>query len=227
MASRQATPKATFHRGNASARPPWSRTLIVSAADSSPAGKQPALTVRSSKPSAQHCMGAAFLACSKSSRGVQPSPAVVAVCSAIRFLCPSDRQQPESQLVLQPIERVFKDKLRAAIPLNRFHLPCLVPRNVIEYIQDSGKDVKMNYRVPVIYEKGVLRLLEPLDVPEHTRLTVTVSVPKAGEHAASAQPRFRQPTRSRPLSQLEPLVGKMPAGGDALKDTEALYDADW
>jgi predicted DNA-binding antitoxin AbrB/MazE fold protein len=85
----------------------------------------------------------------------------------------------------------------------------------------------MDYRVPVIYEKGVLRLLEPLDLPEHTKLTVTVSVPKGGEHAASAQPRVQQPTRSRPLSQLEPLIGKMPAGGDALKDTEALYDADW
>jgi predicted DNA-binding antitoxin AbrB/MazE fold protein len=87
--------------------------------------------------------------------------------------------------------------------------------------------MKMNYRVPVIYEKGVLRLLEPLDLPEHTKLTVTVSVPKAGEHMASAQPRFHQPTRSQPLSRLEPLIGKMPAGGDAPKDTEALYDADW
>lgn len=85
----------------------------------------------------------------------------------------------------------------------------------------------MNYRVPVIYEKGVLRPLEPLDLPEHTKLTVTVSVPRVGEHAALAQPRVHQPTRSQPLSQLEPLIGTMPAGGDALKDTEALYDADW
>ena len=85
----------------------------------------------------------------------------------------------------------------------------------------------MNYQVPVIYEKGVLRLLEPLDLPEHTKLTVTISIPKARGDVASAQPRFRQPTRSQPLSQLEPLIGKMPARGDALKDTEALYDADW
>jgi predicted DNA-binding antitoxin AbrB/MazE fold protein len=85
----------------------------------------------------------------------------------------------------------------------------------------------MDYRVPAIYAKGVLRLLQPLDLPEHTELTVIVSVPKDGEHAASAQPRFQQPTRSQPLSQLEPLIGKMPAGGDALKDTEVLYDADW
>jgi predicted DNA-binding antitoxin AbrB/MazE fold protein len=85
----------------------------------------------------------------------------------------------------------------------------------------------MNYRVSVIYEKGVLRLLEPLDLPEHTKLMVTFSAPKAHEQKALAQARLRQPTRSQPLSQLEPLIGKMPAGGDALQDTEALYDADW
>jgi len=84
----------------------------------------------------------------------------------------------------------------------------------------------MTHRVQVIYEKGVLRLLEPLDVPEHTRLMVTVSLPKVGEDTTSAQPHFRQPTRSQALSQLEPLIGKMSAGGDALKDSEALCDAD-
>jgi len=35
------------------------------------------------------------------------------------------------------------------------------------------------------------------------------------------------PTRSQPLSLLDPLIGSMPAGGDALKDSEALYDKDW
>jgi predicted RNase H-like HicB family nuclease len=35
------------------------------------------------------------------------------------------------------------------------------------------------------------------------------------------------PTRPQPLSSLEPLIGTMPAGGDALQDSEALYDADW
>jgi len=46
-----------------------------------------------------------------------------------------------------------------------------------------------------------------------------------GEHPA-LQSRFRQPTRPQPLSQLTPLIGKVPAGGDALEDTEALYDED-
>jgi predicted DNA-binding antitoxin AbrB/MazE fold protein len=85
----------------------------------------------------------------------------------------------------------------------------------------------MDYRVPAVYEKGVLRLLEPLDLPEHTRLTVTVKVSKPRERAASSRPRAQYPTRPQPLSLLEPLIGSMPAGGDALKDSEALYDEDW
>jgi hypothetical protein len=35
------------------------------------------------------------------------------------------------------------------------------------------------------------------------------------------------PTRPQPLSLLEPLIGTMPAGGDAPQDSEALYDEDW
>ncbi|MBN1137446.1 MAG: antitoxin family protein [Anaerolineae bacterium] len=85
----------------------------------------------------------------------------------------------------------------------------------------------MNYRVPAIYEKGVLRLLEPLDLPEHTNLTVTVRVSKTREQAAASRPRAQYPTRPQPLSMLKPLIGAMPAGGDALKDSEALYDEDW
>jgi predicted DNA-binding antitoxin AbrB/MazE fold protein len=85
----------------------------------------------------------------------------------------------------------------------------------------------MDYRVPAVYEKGVLRLLEPLDLPEHTKLTVTVKVSKTRERARTSRPRAQYPTRPQPLSSLKPLIGSMPAGGDALKDSEALYDKDW
>ena len=83
----------------------------------------------------------------------------------------------------------------------------------------------MDYRVPAVYEKGVLRLLEPLDLPAHTKLTVKVS--KTRERARTSRPRAQYPTRPQPLSSLKPLIGSMPAGGDALKDSEALYDEDW
>jgi hypothetical protein len=32
---------------------------------------------------------------------------------------------------------------------------------------------------------------------------------------------------SQPLPLLDPLIGTMPSGGDALKDTEELYNEDW
>ena len=82
----------------------------------------------------------------------------------------------------------------------------------------------MSYRVPAIYEKGTLRLLEPLDLPEHTQVTVTVS--RTRGKGKPERPRAVHPTRPQPLSSLEPLIGTMPAGGDALKDSEALYDQD-
>jgi predicted DNA-binding antitoxin AbrB/MazE fold protein len=85
----------------------------------------------------------------------------------------------------------------------------------------------MDYRVPAVYEKGVLRLLEPLDLPEHSKLTVTVKVSKVHEEARACRPRAQYPTRPQPLSLLRPLIGSMPAGGDALGDSEALYDEDW
>jgi predicted DNA-binding antitoxin AbrB/MazE fold protein len=85
----------------------------------------------------------------------------------------------------------------------------------------------MDYRGPAVYEKGVLRLLEPLDLPEHTKLTVTLKVSKVHEEARASRPRAQYPTRPQPLSLLRPLIGSMPVGGDALKDSEALYDEDW
>jgi hypothetical protein len=88
-------------------------------------------------------------------------------------------------------------------------------------------EVEMSFQVPVVYEKGVLRPLKPLDLPEHTQLTVTVSMPKDREHGPAAFPHLVYPTRPQPLYLLEPLIGAMPAGGDALQDSEALYDEDW
>jgi predicted DNA-binding antitoxin AbrB/MazE fold protein len=61
----------------------------------------------------------------------------------------------------------------------------------------------MDYRVPAVYEeKGILRLLEPLDLPEHTKLTVTVKVSKTRERARTSRPRAQYPTRPQPLSSI-------------------------
>ena len=94
-------------------------------------------------------------------------------------------------------------------------------------IEIPAEVAEMDCRVPAVYEKGVLRLLEPLDLPEHTKLMVTIKVSKTYEQARAARPRAQYPTRPQPLSSLKPLIGSVPAGGDALKDSEALYDEDW
>ena len=76
----------------------------------------------------------------------------------------------------------------------------------------------MTAQVQAVYEKGILRLLEPLNLPESTRVTVTVT-PETNQ-------RFKSPTRPQPLSQLLSLIGVLPVGGDALAESEALYDED-
>ena len=75
---------------------------------------------------------------------------------------------------------------------------------------------------------GVARtLLEAMQAEGATPpLPIEEACSPGGQRPASP-PRFRQPTRPQPLSQLTPLIGTMPAGGDALEDTEALYDEDW
>ena len=80
----------------------------------------------------------------------------------------------------------------------------------------------MEQRVRAVYESGHLRLLEPLDLPDRTELTVTVSVPGREDRLQLANP-----TRPQPLSLLDAVIGTVPAGGDALKESEALYDSDW
>ncbi len=45
----------------------------------------------------------------------------------------------------------------------------------------------MEQAVEAIYERGVLRLLEPLDLPEHQRVTVPVHPTLANEPAAELE----------------------------------------
>jgi len=73
--------------------------------------------------------------------------------------------------------------------------------------------------VPAVYENGILRLLEPLDLPEQSEVQVTI------ESVTKLKPYY--PTHSHSLAQLKTLTGAIVLGGDALKESEALYDADW
>lgn len=81
-----------------------------------------------------------------------------------------------------------------------------------------------NAAVHAIYRDGTFHLLDPLDLPEGTRVELQVRV-DAPDVVGLAVPHW--PTRSVPASQLLALVGTVSLGGDALAESEALYDADW
>jgi hypothetical protein len=80
-------------------------------------------------------------------------------------------------------------------------------------------------RVHAVYHNGALTLLDPLDLPEGAQVQVDVKL--MADEAKSALPTGVYPTRFVPASHFDALIGLIPAGGDALADSEALYDADW
>jgi predicted DNA-binding antitoxin AbrB/MazE fold protein len=55
------------------------------------------------------------------------------------------------------------------IPIDVLTLPSPIPA-----ILEKGGNPSMSKRLDVIYENGVFRPLEPVNVPEHQRMTVTI-----------------------------------------------------
>ena len=92
---------------------------------------------------------------------------------------------------------------------------------------DEMEATKAFPEVRAVHHDGVLELLDALDLPEgaHVRLSI---VPQelvgAGESPLVA---LVYPTRLVPATRLDALTGLVEAGGDALADSEALYDPDW
>ncbi len=75
------------------------------------------------------------------------------------------------------------------------------------------------------YSKGKLELLDPLKLPEGTQ--VVVSVRKAEDQSKNSRAgkrRYIHPNRRFPPKQLEKLAGLVALGGDAVADSEAIYD---
>ena len=66
--------------------------------------------------------------------------------------------------------------------------------------------------IRAIYQKGGLKLLSPLDLPEGTQVDLTVELPQGGINFVSAR-------------ELDKITGILPLGGNALKESEALYDS--
>ena len=74
--------------------------------------------------------------------------------------------------------------------------------------------------VRAIYHDGTLQLLEPVDLPEGVEVQIALPV----HHHVQATQVPAYPTRSHPPETLCRLRGLLAVGGDALSDSEALYD---
>ena len=86
--------------------------------------------------------------------------------------------------------------------------------------------------VRAIYRDGILQLLESVDLPEGVEIWVKLQVRPQPRIETTPPQRVLQggpsyPTRPQPPESLARLIGLVAVGGDALVDSEALYDADW
>ena len=76
------------------------------------------------------------------------------------------------------------------------------------------------------YSKGTLKLKEPLRLPDRTEVRVTVMPLEDQPRRRKTQTRHTYPTRTVRWESLKELSGILSLGGDALADSEALYDSD-
>lgn len=78
--------------------------------------------------------------------------------------------------------------------------------------------------VRAIHRDGVLKLLTPLELPEGARVSVVI-LPTPLDRVDRSQPvDLVYPTRLVPAKKLDNLTSLVAIGGDALADSEALYD---
>ena len=78
--------------------------------------------------------------------------------------------------------------------------------------------------VRAVYRKGNLKVLDPLTLPDGTQVQIDIHLP---EQMPSSRDVARYPTTLIPAVELDSLTGIVAVGGDALADSEALYDPDW
>lgn len=78
--------------------------------------------------------------------------------------------------------------------------------------------MKTGTPVHAIHHDGVLRLLTPLELPEGAHVSVIVFP------TLLDQVKLAYPTQLVPAKKLDDLSDLVAIGGDALADSEALYD---
>jgi predicted DNA-binding antitoxin AbrB/MazE fold protein len=78
--------------------------------------------------------------------------------------------------------------------------------------------------VRAVYHEGVLTVLDPLQLPDGAQVQLDIHVQ---EQMSPPQVNLVYPTKSIPARELGRLIGIIEVGGDALEDSEAIYDSDW
>jgi hypothetical protein len=78
--------------------------------------------------------------------------------------------------------------------------------------------------VRAVHRDGVLELLTPLQLPEGARVSVIVLETSSNEVDLPQPVELVYPTRLVPADRLDKLTNLVEIGGDALADSEALYD---
>ena len=80
--------------------------------------------------------------------------------------------------------------------------------------------------VRAVYHDGTLRLLDGLELPDGAQVRLFVEEVKTGDVDQTAEKKVVYPTHVVPAERLNALTGMLEVGGDALADSEALYDPD-
>jgi predicted DNA-binding antitoxin AbrB/MazE fold protein len=74
------------------------------------------------------------------------------------------------------------------------------------------------YDVRAVYHDGVLRLLDPVQLPDKAEVRLHVQLLASQEATKAHVPLFVYPTRMVPAEKLDCLTGLVEVGGDALAD---------
>ena len=80
--------------------------------------------------------------------------------------------------------------------------------------------------LPARYSKGTLRLRRRLHIPDGTEVRVTVVPASAPARRKPGQRGYVYPNRTLAWSRIRELAGAVSLGGDALAESDALYDGD-
>ena len=77
-----------------------------------------------------------------------------------------------------------------------------------------------------VYHDGMLTLLDPLSLPYGAEVNLDIALTPTHKEEQLRQLEVLYPTHTIKVQDLQRLVGLVGIGGDALLDSEALYDSD-